>query len=120
MNPPPCLDEESLAKLLRIGGPKFAGNMVDLFLDFAPTKLTAAMAAERTGDWQGVEDAMHPLRTCAGHVGAAAVRTLAVEIEDLAHAGDSAAIALRLAALEQALSEVKPRLLEKRAAFEPR
>ena len=37
MHPPPSLDEEALAKLLRIGGPKFAGNMVDLFLDFAPT-----------------------------------------------------------------------------------
>jgi HPt (histidine-containing phosphotransfer) domain-containing protein len=120
MHPPPSLDEEALAKLLRIGGPKFAGNMVDLFLDFAPTKLAAAVAAERKGDWQGVEDAMHPLRTCAGHVGAVAVRTLAVEIEDLAHAGDSTAIALRLAALEQALGEVKPRLLEKRASFDTR
>lgn len=120
MQPPPCLDEEALAKLLRIGGPKFAGNMVDLFLDFAPTKLAAAVAAERKGDWQGVEDAMHPLRTCANHVGAQAVRSLAVEIEDLAHAGDSAAIALRLAALERAISEVKSRLLERRAAFETR
>lgn len=120
MDPVPSLDEEALAKLLRIGGPKFAGNMVDLFLDFAPTKLAAAVAAERKGDWQGVEDAMHPLRTCAGHVGALAVRTLAVEIEDLAHAGDSAAIALRLTALERALSEVKPLLVGKRAGFEPR
>ena len=120
MNRPPCLDEEALAKLLRIGGPKFASNMVDLFLDFAPTKLAAAVAAERQGDWQGVEDAMHPLRTCAGHVGALVVRRLAVEIEDLAHAGDSAAVLLRLAALEQAMSEVKPRLLERRATFETR
>jgi HPt (histidine-containing phosphotransfer) domain-containing protein len=94
--------------------------MVDLFLDFAPAKLAAAVAAERKGDWQGVEDAMHPLRTCAGHVGAAAVRTLAVEIENLAHVGDSAAVSLRLAELEQAISEVKPRLLERRATFETR
>ncbi|MEQ2005459.1 MAG: Hpt domain-containing protein [Limisphaerales bacterium] len=118
MNPPPSLDEEALAKLLRIGGPKFAGNMVDLFLDFAPTKLAAAVAAERKGDWQGVEDAMHPLRTCASHVGATAVRMLAIEIENLAHAGTSEAVAQRLAALERAISEVKPRLLENRAAFE--
>lgn len=120
MQPVPSLDEEALAKLLRIGGPKFAGNMVDLFLDFAPTKLAAAQAAERKGDWQGVEDAMHPLRTCAGHVGAAAVRALAVEIEDLAHAGDGAAVASRLAALETAIGEIKPRLLERRAEFEAR
>lgn len=118
MQPPPSLDEEALAKLLRIGGPKFAGNMVDLFLDFAPTKLAAAVAAERKGDWQGVEDAMHPLRTCANHVGALAVRTLAVEIEDLAHTGAGAAVTSRLAALEQALSDVKPRLLERRAGFD--
>jgi|GEM_PF-2214794 len=117
MQPVPSLDEEALAKLLRIGGPKFAVNMVDLFLDFAPTKLAAAMAAERKGDWQGVEDAMHPLRTCAGHVGALAVRTLAVEIEDLAHVGDGAAISERLTALERALAKVKPLLEEKRAAF---
>lgn len=117
MQPVPSLDEEALAKLLRIGGPKFAGNMVDLFLDFAPTKLAAGLAAERKGDWQGVEDAMHPLKTCAGHVGASTVRTLAVEIEKLARAGDSAAIALRLAALERAMAEVKPVLQAKRASF---
>ena len=91
MQPPPCLDEEAFAKLLRIGGPQFARNMVDLFLDYAPTKLAAAQTAERTGDWQGVVDAMHPLRTCAGHVGAAAVRALAVEIEGLAPLGDAQA-----------------------------
>jgi HPt (histidine-containing phosphotransfer) domain-containing protein len=117
MQPPPDLDEEALAKLLRIGGPKFAGNMVGLFLDFSPAKLAAAQVAERKGDWQGIEDAMHPLRTCAGHVGASAVRSLAVEIEDLAHAGDSAAVAQRLAALERALAEVKPVLQAKLAAF---
>ena len=120
MHPVPCLDDAALAKLLKLGGPKFAGNMVDLFLDFAPTKLAAAVAAERKGDWQGVEDAMHPLRTCAGHIGALAVRTLAVEIESLAKSGDNAAIAPQLCALEQALNEVKPRLLEKRAGLEPR
>ena len=117
MQPPPCLDEEAFAKLLRIGGPQFARSMVDLFLDYAPTKLAAAQTAERTGDWQGVVDAMHPLRTCAGHVGAAAVRALAVEIEGLAPLGDAQAVALRLNALEEALAEIKPRLLEKRAAL---
>ena len=118
MQPVSDLDEQAFAKLLRIGGPKFAGNMVTLFLDFAPTKLAVAVAAERKGDWQGVEDAMHPLRTCANHVGATAVHSLALEIEDFAHAGNSTAVAEKLAALTLALEELKPRLLEKRATFE--
>ena len=119
MQPVPSIDETAIAKLLRIGGPKFAGSMVDLFLDFAPTKLAAAVAAERKGDWQGVEDAMHPLRTCANHVGAVAVRSLASEIERLAQAGGSAAVAPQLAALEKALSEVSSQLVERRANFQP-
>ena len=118
MHSPPCLDDESLAKLLRIGGPKFAGNMVDIFLGYAPTKITEALAAEAKGDYTGVEDAMHPLKTCASHVGAVAVRALAVEIGDLAHAQDRVAIPLRLAALERAFAEVKPLLDAKRRALE--
>ena len=114
----PNFEEEAIAKLLRIGGPQFARTMVDLFLDFAPTKLAAAVAAERKGDWQGVEDAMHPLRTCANHVGAVTVRSLASEIESLAQAGGTAPVAEKLAALETALTEVRLRLLERRARLQ--
>ena len=120
MHPLPSLDEQALAKLLKIGGPKFAGKMVDLFLDYAPTKLAEALAAEAKGDYPGVEDAVHPLKTSASHVGAVAVRALAVEIEQQARAGERARIPELLAALELAMSEVKPRLLEKRAALAER
>ena len=120
MHPQPSFDEQALAKLLKLGGPKFAGNMVDLFLDYAPTKLAEALAAEAKGDYAGVADAVHPLKTSASHVGAGAVRGLAVEIEHLARADERARIPELLAALERALSEVKPRLLEQRAAFDAR
>lgn len=117
MHSPPALDDEALAKLLLLGGPKFAGNMVDIFLGYAPTKLAEALAAEAKGDCVGVEDAMHPLKTCAGHVGAVAVSALAVELGDLAHAQDRVAIPLKLAALERAFAEVKPLFEAKRQAL---
>ncbi len=117
MHPPPSFDEQALAKLLKIGGPKFAGNMVDLFLDYAPTKLAEALAAEAKGDYPSVEDAVHPLKISASHVGAQAVRALAVEIEQLARAEERARLPERLVALELAMSEVKPLLLAKRGTF---
>ncbi len=117
MHRPPSFDEQALAKLVKIGGAKFAANMVDLFLSYAPTKLVEALAAETKGDYPGVADAVHPLKTSASHVGAVVVRALAVEIEDLARADERARIPELLAALELAMSEVKPRLLEKRATF---
>ena len=116
----PSLDDEALTRLLRIGGPKFAGNMVEIFLDYAPTKLAEALVAEAKGDYTGVEDAMHPLKTSASHVGALTVRWLAVEIERLAHAGERARIPELLSDLERAMRDVRPLLLEKRAAFEMR
>lgn len=111
----PCLDEAALAKLLKLGGPKFAGNMVDLFLGYAPTKLAEGLAAEANGDCAGVHDAMHPLKTSASHVGALAVRALAVEIEQLARDGERNRLRELLTSLDAALAEVVPRLREWRA-----
>ena len=112
MQPPPCLDEAALAKLLKLGGPKFAGNMVDLFLSYGPSKLAEALAAEAAGDCGGIHDAMHPLKTSASHIGALAVRALAVEIEGLATAGERERLPELLTALQAAMSEVTPRLRE--------
>ena len=111
----PCLDEAALAKLLKLGGPKFAGNMVDLFLGYGPTKLAEGIAAEAKGDCAGVHDAMHPLKTSASHVGALAVRALAVEIEQLARAESRERLPELLAQLEVAMADVLPRLREWRA-----
>ena len=117
MQTPLSLDEEALAKLLRLGGTRLAGNMVDLFLDFAPTKITEARAAEQKGDWHGVADAVHPLRTSAGHVGALQMQALAVEIETLARAGEATRIPDQLTAMADAFAEIQPKLREKRAAL---
>lgn len=117
MQTPPSLDEEALAKLLRLGGTRLVGNMVDLFLDFAPTKITEARAAEQKGDWRGVADATHPLRTSAGHVGALLMQALAVEIETLARAGEHTVIPARIAAIADAFAEIQPRLREKSTAL---
>ena len=86
--------------------------MVDLFLSYAPTKLAEALAAEAQGDCAGVSDAMHPLKTSASHIGALAVRALAVEIEALATAGERERLPELLTALEAAMSEATPRLRE--------
>lgn len=117
MHPPPSFDEQALAKLVKLGGPKFAVNMVDLFLSYAPTKLAEALSAEAKGDYAGVADAVHPLKTSASHVGALAARALAVEIEDLARADARARIPELLAALEHAMSEVRPLLVKQRGTL---
>lgn len=108
----PSFDDAALAKLLKLGGPKFACNMVDLFLSYAPTKLAEGLAANAKGDCVGVHDAMHPLKTSASHVGALAVRALAVELEELARAGAKERLPELLSKLEAELAAVIPRLRE--------
>ena len=106
------LDTAAIARLRKLGGEKFVGDMIDLFFQYAPQRLAAARAAETAGDFQAIEKAMHPLKSSAGQIGARLVQDLASQIEKLALDKQGDAIPPRLRQLEEALGEVMP-LLEK-------
>lgn len=116
MDPPPDFDEVAIAKLRKLGGVRLAGDMINLFLDYAPTKLAEGRAAAAVGDLCALGDAMHPLKTSASHVGARAVQALAQEIEQRARAQDPQA-ADPMARLEAAFTQVKDALREHREAL---
>ena len=84
MSDSPCLDEVTLEKLRTLGGEKFVAEMIEIFFRYVPTKLAEARAAEAAGDLDALQHAVHPLKSSAGNLGAAAMKDIAVRIEQLA------------------------------------
>ena len=84
MSDSPCLDEVTLEKLRALGGEKFVAEMIEIFFQYVPAKLAEARAAEQAGDLNALQHAVHPLKSSAGNLGAAAMKDLAVRIEQLA------------------------------------
>lgn len=113
----PDFDPSALERLQRLGGNEFACKMLDLFFDYAARKIVEARAAHTAGNLEAVENAVHPLKSSAGNVGAAHLRALATEAEDLARQGKAEAVTACLVELEAAFAAVKPFLEQKRQAL---
>ena len=111
MNAPPDLDPVGIERLRRLGGAKFAGEMIRLFLTYVGDKVAEARAAQQDGDLTRVERAVHPIKSSAGNVGAVRVQQLASDTELRAKGGDAGAVAELVGELEAAYQAVK-RLLE--------
>jgi len=89
--------------------------MIDLFFDYAQTKLADAQRASLAGDCVGVAKAAHPIKSSAGNVGANRVQEVAAALEETANGRQLGEVNRLLRELELALAEVKPRLeLEKK------
>ena len=114
-----CLDPAALARLHQLGGPKFVREMVALFLDYAPKRITEAFAAQRAGDRLGIAKAVHPLRSGGGHVGAYDLRDLAARIEQLADGGTVEDLAPLLSELETTLAQVRVQLEKEMERLSP-
>jgi HPt (histidine-containing phosphotransfer) domain-containing protein len=110
----PAIDPAALQRLQRLGGGAFVRQMIDLFLDYAPKKLAAARAAHAAANLDAVAEAVHPLKSSAGNVGAARVQDLANRAESIARAGPSPLLAALLAELEEAFAEVQPEFERKK------
>ena len=119
MNDSAHLDPAVFPRLHRLGGAAFVCKMIDLFLDYAGKKIVEARAAQLANNLTGVENAVHPLKSSAGNVGAQRVQQLATQIEGLARQGQSEPLSALLTDLEAAFAAVKPELEEKRRSFSP-
>ena len=116
---PRTLDAGALQRLQRLGGDAFVCKMIDLFLDYAGKRIVEARSAQTAGDFGRVEQAVHPLKSSAGNIGARHVQALATRIEELAEQGQGPALALSLSELEAAFAAVKPELEEKKRGLVP-
>ena len=113
------LDPAALARLRHLGGDKFVREMVALFLDYAPKRITEALAAQRAGDLLGIAKAVHPLRSGGGHVGAYDLRDLAARIEGLAEEETAAQIPPLLSELETAFVQARVQLEKEMEILHP-
>jgi HPt (histidine-containing phosphotransfer) domain-containing protein len=108
------LDASALERLRELGGNQFVGQMIGLFLELARRKLPEARAAEGRQDYEAVRQAVHPLRSSSGNVGAGTMMDLATRIDEMAMRGEVDGIPTLLGELELEFARVEPRLESER------
>jgi HPt (histidine-containing phosphotransfer) domain-containing protein len=113
------LDPAAIERLRKLGGAKFAADMIDLFLSYGAKKVAETQAARQAGNLAGVAAAAHALKSSAGNVGAVRIQQLAEQIEQLAKRASGDAVAAEVAALERAFAEIRPRLEAEQAKLKP-
>jgi len=107
MDAPNSFDPAAIERLCRLGGNKFAGEMIDLFISYGGKKLVAAREAQQAGNLAALAEAAHPLKSSAGNVGAINVQTSAAQLEQSAREQKAGLAGTQLAELESAFAEVK-------------
>ena len=105
------LNPSAIERLVRLGGEKFAGDMIDLFFSYGGKKIAEARQAQQAGKLVALADAVHPLKSSAGNVGAVLVQELAKEVESSAREQNAELAGTQLNELECAYAAAK-KLLE--------
>lgn len=77
----PTLDPAGFERLRRIGGAALVEAMAAAFLENAPGRVAAVVAAHAAGDREGIARAAHSLKSTAGNLGATAVQRAAERLE---------------------------------------
>jgi HPt (histidine-containing phosphotransfer) domain-containing protein len=106
------LDPAAFERLRRLGGDNLLVQMIDIFLDFVPKKITQTLDGQKTNHLPGIEQGAHAIKSSAGHVGARRLHDLATEIERLARERQSAALPTLLSDLESEFVRVRTSLIE--------
>jgi len=115
------METGAIERLRKLGGDEFVGRMIDLFLDYAETKIGDARQAGAAGDLAGLAKAVHPIKSSAGNIGASRVQELATRLEQLARQPPGDDLNRLLSELETAFAEIKPALMaeKKKLRVEP-
>jgi histidine phosphotransfer protein HptB len=111
------LDQAALDNLLEMvgGDPDFVDELVDTFLEDAPTQLAELRRAILAGDAAEAVRPAHTIKGNAASIGARAVETIGRSMEEQARTGDIDGIGERVTDLEAAIAELRPALDEARA-----
>ena len=105
---PGCIASGTLDQLRKLGGDSFTAEMIGVFLEYAARKIALGREAYAAGNLLGVENAIHPIKSSAGNVGARQIHELAVKIEDLARERKGESLGSLLAELDNAFQAAKP------------
>lgn len=103
----PPTDPAALDRLRRFGGHTLLGKMIDLFLAAAPERIEAAVRATAAGDVEGVERALHSLKSSSAQLGAVHMQHLSEQGERRAREGSLDGIARLTAELQAELARVR-------------
>ena len=107
MNEPKPFDPAAIERLLKLGGPKFTLEMIDLFGSYGGKKIAEAWSAQQAGQLAALAEAAHPLKSSAGNVGAVRVQELAAQVELSAREQKAEMAGAQLDDLEHAFAEAK-------------
>lgn len=105
MNETSAFNPAAIERLCKLGGQKFALEMIGLFGSYGGQKITEARQAQQGGNLAGLAAAAHPLKSSAGNVGAIRVQELAARVEQSAGAQEAGLASTALDELEAAFAE---------------
>jgi HPt (histidine-containing phosphotransfer) domain-containing protein len=105
-------DPDVLEKLRIVGGPKLVRELVELFLKYAPERLTAARQSIEAGEVSGAQRALHSLKSSAGQLGMSGIQETCSRGEASAARGDAVGAGAALAQIEAGWPETKAWLTE--------
>jgi two-component system, sensor histidine kinase and response regulator len=97
-----------LRALQRPGQPDMVGRIVGRFLEETDERIARLQTAVGADDPHSLERAAHALKGISGTVGAHELRELALQLEQLGHAGHTRGAAELLSALERAYARARP------------
>lgn len=103
----PSTDEAALERLKRFGGGKLLGEMISLFLEAAPERLSAARAGLAANDVKATEMALHALKSSSAQLGAMRMQWLCERGEALARAGTLENVADLVRSIEEEFPRVQ-------------
>jgi HPt (histidine-containing phosphotransfer) domain-containing protein len=112
--PLPATDAAALDRLKRFGGASLLGRMIDLYLVAAPERIEAAARGAAAGDADGVERALHSLKSSSAQLGAVRMQRLSEQGEHRARTGSLDGVAQLTSALDEELARVREWLLSNR------
>jgi HPt (histidine-containing phosphotransfer) domain-containing protein len=101
-----------LEALRIVGGPKLVRELIELFLKYAPERLSTARAGIQSGDLLAVQRALHSLKSSAGQLGLTAIQEGCSHGEASAAKGDASGTETALAQVEAAWPEAQAWLTE--------
>lgn len=99
------LDQGALDRLKEWGGEKLLAQMLRLFLDNAPGRMSQIRNGVAGGNIKETEKGAHSLKSSAANIGAEQVRAIAANMERAAADGDVAAVTTLLPSLEAAFAQ---------------
>jgi len=106
-----------LEQLRKLGGDAFTAEMIGVFLEYVAQKIAQGRQAYAAGDFTGVENALHPIKSSAGNVGARQIQELASRIEDLAKKRQGESLGALLAEIDNAFQRAKPQFEQTRQSL---